>query len=364
VSILLILLIYKPPTIINSWPKINLQLLPTSPLQNDTDSSSNITRRFAIFSSSIHSKLRSYIFYTPIAAAAWQRIGYNVVVVFVGDFTNNSNAFSSAQLNLSRAFLQRLGVHVIDFQCDKSYAVKMSQLVRLFGGYLSNTIVHDKDYIITTDSDIIPMREKDYQLKENTIGFVYNAFCCGSYQRRGKSYQMFPMSHICISKKIWRDLFLESIQRKELLNSNLSSSDLLSNKAPFSFDTVSIYTRLEFGPLYDSNMSKGDSAWYMDQIFSSMLLNDYCERHQNSTIDKRHKNSMRLDPHLPSQMWQPNYLNNYGDAHLIHDEIFDSHRWIPFKNLLRFLFNQSLADDFDFYYKQFTLLLHDKPKDH
>jgi hypothetical protein len=240
----------------------------------------------------------------------------------------------------------------------------MSQLVRLFGGYLSNTIVHDRDYIITTDSDIIPMREKDYQLKENTIGFVYNAFCCGSYQRRGKSYQMFPMSHICISKKIWRNLFLESIQRKELLNSNLSSSDLLSDKAPFSFDTVSIYTRLEFGPLYDSNMSKGDSAWYMDQAFSSMLLNEYCERHQNSILDKRHKNSMRLDPHLPSQMWQPNYLNNYGDAHLIHDEIFDSHRWTPFKNLLRFLFNQSLADDFDFYYKQFTLLLHDKPEDH
>jgi hypothetical protein len=366
VCILIILLIYKPPTTVNPWPKINVQFSSTSRLENNTESFSNITRRFAIFSSSIHSKLRSYIFYTPIAAAAWQRIGYDVVVVFVGDFTNNSNAFSSAQLNLSQAFLQRLGVHVINFQCDKSYAVKMSQIVRLFGGYLSNTIVRDRDYILTTDSDIIPMREGDYKLKENTIGFVYNAFCCGSFQRRGKTYQMFPMSHICITKKIWRDLFIESIQRKELLNLNLSPFNLtlLSDKAPFTFDTISIYTRLEFGHIYDSNMSKGDSAWYMDQVFSSMLLNEYCERHRNITIDKRNKNSMRLDPHLPFHMWDPNHLNGYGDAHLIHDEIFDSHRWTPFKNLLRFLFNSSLADDFDFYYKQFTVLLHDKPENH
>jgi hypothetical protein len=177
---------------------------------------------------------------------------------------------------------------------------------------------------------------------------------------------MFPMSHICITKKIWRDLFIESIQRKELLNLNLSPYNLtlLSDKAPFTFDTISIYTRLEFGHIYDSNMSKGDSAWYMDQVFSSMLLNEYCERHRNITIDKRNKNSMRLDPHLPFHMWDPNHLNGYGDAHLIHDEIFDSHRWTPFKNLLRFLFNSSLADDFDFYYKQFTVLLHDKPENH
>ncbi|CAF1442235.1 unnamed protein product, partial [Rotaria sordida] len=51
-------------------------------------------------------------------------------------------------------------------------------------------------------------------------------------------------------------------------------------------------------------------------------------------------------------------------AHIIHDEIFDSYRWAIFKNLLVFLFNSSLANDFDFYYKQFVLTLRDKPEDH
>jgi len=332
------------------------------PPTNYTPSLSNKIRRYAIFSSSIHSKLRSYIFYTPITAAAWHRIGYEVIVIFTGDFTNNSNASLSPQLNLSRIFLQRLGVHVLDFQCDISYSIKMSQLVRIFAGFLSDTIVHDTDYIITTDSDIIPIHEQDYLFKENTHGFIYNAFCCGSFQRRNKTYQMYPMSHICLSKQIWRNLFLESIQRTELSNSNLPI--LLSDKAPFSFDLISLYTRHEFSHLYDSNMRKGDAAWYMDQIYSSMLLNDYCIKHPNITIDKRYKNSFRLESSSPYHMWESQRLNIYGDAHVMHDEIFDSYRWKSFKNLLFFLFNSSLANDFDLYYKQFLLSSQDKPEDH
>ena len=276
-----------------------------------------------------------------------------------GDFTSNITSQYSAQLNLSRTLLERLGVHIINFQCDKSYSIKMSQLVRIFVGYLSDRIVNDTDYILTTDSDIIPIHENDYRLKENTIGFIYNAFCCSSFQRRAKTYQMFPMSHLCFTKKIWRHFFLESIQRKELLNSNLSlnNSILLSDQAPFSFETINLYTRHEFKDIYDLNMTKGDMAWYMDQIYSSMLINDYYLKYSNISIDKRYKTSLRLDPHLQIHMWDMNKLKEYGDAHIIHDEIFVLYNWIRFQNLLRFLFNTSLVNDFDYYYKQFTLSL-------
>jgi hypothetical protein len=356
----------KTPRITYVSSTINLQStsLPlSSSAANSTKLISDKTRRFAIFSSSIHSKLRSYIFYTPITAAAWQRIGYEVIVVFAGDFTNNSNASLSPQLNLSRRFLQRLGVHTVNFQCEISYSIKMSQIIRIFGGFLPDTIINDTDYIITTDSDIIPIREQDYLLKQNTDGFIYNAFCCGTYQRRQKSYQMYPMSHICLSKKLWRDLFIQSIQRNEIFNTNLSSlkTILLSDKASFSFDTVSLYTRQEFGQLYDSNMTKGDSAWYMDQTYSSMLLNDYCEKYPNIKIDKRYKQSTRLDSNLPSYMWDQSRLKQFGDAHVVHDEIFLPFRWILFRNLLLFLFNSSLTSDFDLYHKQFILSMRDKP---
>ncbi|CAF1511064.1 unnamed protein product, partial [Rotaria sp. Silwood1] len=52
------------------------------------------------------------MFYAPITAAAWQRIGYEVIVIFVGDFTTNNNDRSlSKQFNITRNLLKRLGVY-------------------------------------------------------------------------------------------------------------------------------------------------------------------------------------------------------------------------------------------------------------
>ena len=116
-------------------------------------------RRFAILAVSIHSRLHSYLFYTPIVAAAWQRIGYEPIVVFTGDFTVNSNASLASSLNISRALLRRLNVRTFDLQCGVAYAVKIAQLLRIFAGFLPDTLVRDRDFVLTTDSDLIPMRE-------------------------------------------------------------------------------------------------------------------------------------------------------------------------------------------------------------
>lgn len=157
---------------------------------SDTINSTLPDRRFAIFACSIHATTLAYSFYAPITAAAWKRVGYETIVVFTGDFTI-SNALSH-RLNLTRAYLKRIGAYIVDVQCNKSYAVKISQLVRVFSGFLPDTIVRDNDDIITGDSDLMPLRISDYQPTNKTDGFIFNAFCCGSFQRRGRSYRMFP----------------------------------------------------------------------------------------------------------------------------------------------------------------------------
>jgi len=315
--------------------------------------------RYAIFASSIHSQLRSYIFYAPITAAAWQRIDYGVIVVFVGDFTLEPAHHAVQQLNLTRRFLERLGVHIIHLQCPKSHSIKLSQIVRLFNGFISNSILFDTDYVLTTDSDIIPMHRYQYEFSMNSTGFIYNAFCCGTIQRRNKTFPMYPMSHICLTKSTWRNLFLESKQRQELLSN--TTTNLLSQNASLSFDLISLYMRHEFRDLYDSTMVKGDAAWYMDQLYTSMLFDDYVERHRDFSIDKRRKLSLRLDPNIPIYTWTAQRMKDFGDAHIIHDEIFDMHRWNRFKHLLNYLFEPSLVADFDFYYKQFSLFVNGKP---
>ena len=147
-------------------------------------------RRLAIFVCSIHATVAAYTFYTPLTAASWQRIGYDAIVVFVGDFSKPN--VMTPRLNLSRNYLKHVGAHIVDVQCNESYSIKLSQLVRVFSGFLPDTTVQDDDNILTGDSDLMPLKAGEYKPSPGTDGFIFNAFCCGQFDRRGKSYTMYP----------------------------------------------------------------------------------------------------------------------------------------------------------------------------
>lgn len=148
---------------------------------------------------------------------------------------------------------------------------------------------------------------------------------------------------------------MESIQRSELLaNADNRTLYLLSEHAPISFDLISLYARHEFKNVYDSNMSKGDSAWYMDQVLCSMLLTDYREKHKNFTIDERGR-AARLDRADRIAYWNRDRFDQFGDAHLLHDTILQDHNWKIFNKLLKTLFNQTLLNTFNEYYQQYTI---------
>ncbi|CAF2021990.1 unnamed protein product [Rotaria magnacalcarata] len=319
---------------------------------NETKSTSP-TRRFAIFACSIHATTLAYSFYAPITAAAWKRVGYEAIVVFVGDFTLPN--ILTSRLNLSRSYLKHVGAYIIDVQCNKSYAIKLSQLIRVFSGFLPDSIVHDDDDVLTGDSDLMPLRSSEYQPTKGTDGFIFNAFCCGSFQRRGKSYRMFPMGHIYLKKKVWLAMIMESNQRTELLvSATARTQQLLSNDAPFSFDTVSIYGRHEFRDIFDKPMTKGDSSWFMDQVLCSMLLTDYREKNKNLKISERGR-ANRLDRAAGIGYWNRDTFSQFGDAHLIHDTILEAHNWKIFNKLLKTLFNESLVNMFNDYHRQYMI---------
>ncbi|CAF3673230.1 unnamed protein product [Adineta steineri] len=312
-------------------------------------------RRFAIFACSIHSYVKAYAFYAPLTAASWQRIGYQPIVIFVGDFKKLN--VLTGRLNLSRNYLKHLGAHVLDFQCPESYSIKLSQLVRVFSGFLPIDIVQDEDYILTTDSDLWPLDASRYKPTPGTNGFIFNAFCCGTFKRRGRNYKMYPMGHIFLQKKVWRAIVMESKQRTELLvNADNHTLDLLSeNNASFSFDTITLYGRHEFKGVYDKNMDKGDEAWYMDQVLCSMLLIDYLERHPTFNISERNRGD-RLDRADLFFQWNRDEFNQFNDAHLKHDEMLEANNWKIFNKLLKFLFSGPMVTLFNDYYQQYLVL--------
>lgn len=190
--------IFDNSTVLNTFflsnvtivPLINTTVVQATPKRQRPVLPPSLNPRFAIFACSIHASLAAYTFYTPITAASWQRMNYTPIVVFVGDFKKAD--VMTPRLNLSRNYLKHLGARIFDLQCNESYSIKLSQLVRVFSGFLPDHIVEDDDNILTGDSDLMPLKISEYQPSPGTHGYIFNAFCCGQFQRRGRAYTMFP----------------------------------------------------------------------------------------------------------------------------------------------------------------------------
>ncbi len=149
---------------------------------------------------------------------------------------------------------------------------------------------------------------------------------------------------------------MESKQRAELLvKASKRTKQLLSEDAPLSFDMITLYGRHEFKGLYDQRMDKGDSAWYMDQVLCSMLVTDYQEKHPNFTLSQRGR-AGRLDREQEISFWDRDKFDEFGDSHLIHDEILEEENWKIFNKLLKFLFNETLVTLFNDYHKQYMII--------
>ena len=163
------------------------------------------------------------------------------------------------------------------------------------------------------------------------------------------------VGHIYLKKKAWRAMIMESKQRAELLvNATNQTLGLLSENASISFDLISLYLRHEFKQIYDSAMTKGDTAWYMDQILCSMLITDYREGHKGFRVAERGR-AGRLDRADPISRWNSDNFDQYGDAHLIHDAILLERNWKIFNKLLNYLFTPNLVQVFNDYYQQYLI---------
>ena len=159
-----------------------------------------------------------------------------------------------------------------------------------------------------------------------------------------------------MQKKAWRAIVMESQHRVELLaNATNQTKALLSETAPLSFEMISLYGRLEFKEVYDQRMDKGDAAWYMDQVLCSMLLIDYRKNHPNFTLSERGR-ADRLDRAYGMEFWNRDNFDQFGDAHLKHDEILHEANWKIFNKLLKALFNETLVTLFNDYYKQYMII--------
>ena len=287
------------------------------------------SKKYALMSATLDD---NYTFNIPVVVHAWRRINIEPIVLIIKDdnqFINKENSSSSEIIK----YLNLLNVQTLYIQANRNFSIVISQVIRMFIGIFPDDILLDDDFIMTTDSDLAPLNPSYYNVDMNrteTTITVWNAFCCGSFEHADKKmYRMFPMGHIGMTKKNWRNAI-------EL------------NKMNYTLDGDSVLKMLlkMYGKDFKQDEAKGGFSWYADQRLISAYVNLYAENN-NKTLDLRGYSGIRLDRGNTEAGWNWSLANKdkLTDAHLYQSQ---SELTIKlFKNFLdKCFFNETNLIDF------------------
>ena len=192
-------------------------------------SQSQSFRKYVAISTSIQVEKNFYMFYLPVTCQSWRRIGFEPIIIMVLSEINDSfvdlrtyNYYNESQQDSKKInaeltslqlkvieYLKRLQVKIFYMRAFKKYEAQIGMLARIFLGYISKEyIADDNDYIITSDTDLIPINHEYYEFSYKSDGeiTVWNGFCCGIFEFKGEYYNEYAMSHIGMKKYMWRNI--------------------------------------------------------------------------------------------------------------------------------------------------------------
>ncbi|RNA32007.1 hypothetical protein BpHYR1_053322 [Brachionus plicatilis] len=296
--------------------------------------------KYALMAVNIDERKKTfYFFYLPFAAQAWKRLGFQPIVLLVsteqGDLNNFNNQNGPALKTIK--YLKKLGATVKLIKSQKYYGLMTSMICRLFVGALD--FLDEEDYVVTSDSDLMPIRSQYYEIKDMEAITAWNSECCGNFMHKNRSYKMYPMGHIGMKKKHWKGVMnLTSdaeIQTKTII-------DLL--EAFFSSNHVK----------KDNEIKRGDATWNADQIILSQKINIYSSDLNRTKIVQKPYQGIRLDrsQSLTTLMnLVDNKFSKLTDFHAFHSNFLK--RWIVTSKLLTKMFNNETLEILFSYHTEF-----------
>jgi len=267
---------------------------------NETDERMNI-KIYAIISTTLDD---NYTFNLPVVIQAWRKLNIEPIVLVITDdykFIFKENSSSSQILQ----YLDRLNVKTLHIKANSDFSIVISQVIRLFIGIFPNDIIKDDDFVITTDSDLVPLKSSYYNVDMNRVEktiTIWNAYCCGHFKHIDKqTYRMFPVGNIGMTKKNWRHV----IQLNEM-NYKLDGDSVLKF-------LLSIY-----GNGFVQEEGKGKLSWYADQRLISVFVHKYVTSNNNVKLDLRSYCGIRLDRTTNEIEWNVKLEKSelLTDAHL------------------------------------------------
>jgi hypothetical protein len=212
---------------------------------------STFYENIVLLSCSSDSYTFAYCYYLPFIALAWRRLGFEPVVFLVG---SEEKFIQMPLINLLKNDL-KIRYHFINI--DSSRSISTSQIIRLFGGFMSYDNHTTKDlFILIADVDLIPISRYRFEINSNQTNYILavNAYCCPddkfSYENF-RNIHYYPVSYIGMNKNLWKKIFLPL--NKCSLSSNLT------------IDMIECSLQERMNITIPKNVIKGERDWDIDQ---------------------------------------------------------------------------------------------------
>ncbi|CAF0762906.1 unnamed protein product [Brachionus calyciflorus] len=241
----------------------------------------NVSENYVLLATNIDEENKLfYFFYLPIVVESWRRLGFEPVILVISSKEDNLDDLKNVKnaTRITLKYLKKLNTSLVLVKSEKKFGVMTSMISRLFVGAID--FLKDEDFIITSDSDLIPIKKSYYEINDREAVCVWNAFCCGQFKHLNRTFNMYPMGHIGMKKKHWRGV----IELNSTLEINTKAvADLL--RASFDQSVVK----------EDKQIARGDRTWYADQVILSSKIEIYVNDKSKAKISKKNYQGTRLD---------------------------------------------------------------------
>jgi hypothetical protein len=296
--------------------------------------------RFAVISTSLASESKFYyMLYIPICAIAWRRIGYEPLVLMVRNRNSTLNGVSYKTIQ----YLKKFRIRVLNIEAPLENANQLGMIARLFLGGLPDDIVHDDDFLLTTDSDLLPIKKNYFNFYNTKAISILNAFNIGKVMYRNKEVDMYPMAYVGMRKWQWRGVM--NLSRNFKLNGEMIMSHMRE-----------IHGVTQFRK--NTDIVRGDNVWYLDQKTLTTAINNYVDRDPaNRKLNKYKFSGDRLDRSDSNYEWYRKLknLDNVIDSHMFHDDVRLKINLIM--DLLQMMFSKKICDKIIVYFSEFFSLI-------
>lgn len=293
-----------------------------------------LPRKYAVISVNLIIKNSYYFFNLPMISVAWRRIGFEPVVLIIYSNLNQANKLANKTIE----YLNSFNVRLVYVKAPPGYETTISMLSRLYVGLLPN--VAENDFLITTDSDLYPIRKSYYDYMDENALKVWNAYCCEKFIYENEYYEMYPISHIGMKKWQWREVM------------NLNERDELDGETIIKRISLKFNEKIHIKS--NKDLVKGNVGWFLDQMAISVYIKNYLILKSNSKLEKIRYEGIRLDRSMTKYTWMRTiqlYYDSITDCHSFQVDALDN--WNLLQPLYLKLFNRKFKIIFDRYFMEY-----------